>query len=677
MRVVVATDRSSTAETAVAWAAHFAEHEQAELVLLQIAPASSNGAGVEADIAALQDSLSERARELAGDRGSAIVQVSAEPASAIVHAAAAQAADLLVVGNAGMQGRKEFLLGNVPNRVSHAARCTVVIVNTTPEGARPSEAAYASIDAEDPAMLARAAYVARALGRFGLAAAREHSSAARARLMRLAFEELGPTFAKIGQVLSTRPEMLPPEYISELSKLQDDVAPMTTAEVVGVMERELQVPWEDVFASIDPTPLAAGTIGQVHRATLETGEHVVVKVQRPQARDVLIDIQLFELFAEKAMRRPGVKAAIDLSELVDHLGSSLRRELDFRHEADNLERMHELLLPFSRVAVPRVYREFSSERLLVMEAIDGVPLRAAPPGDDRAEAAEQLVESYCAQVLVEGFFHADPHPGNLLWRDGMIYLLDLGMVGELDSELRSKLILLLLAFWRGDAEFLGDVLLMLSDEQRTTPVDRAALTTELAAAIERFGGDSIADMEIGAMLAGILEVATRHSIRLPPALALSGKAFTQMQLAVAQLAPSLDPFALASRFLVHNARRQVLKNLDPQRVYYNAQKLALRTSRLIEALERASGARPGAGVSVSVSGTQGLEDAVERAGRRIAIVGGAAVLLLAGAVWRASGGRSLKPSSVAVALAPTETQRPSSTRPAHRARRLLRIAHAS
>ena len=139
-----------------------------------------------------------------------------------------------------------------------------------------------------------------------------------------------------------------------------------------------------------------------------------------------------------------------------------------------------------------------------MEAIDGVPLRDAPPGDERVEAARQLLESYCAQVLVDGFFHADPHPGNLLWRDGRIYFLDLGMVGELDSDLRAKVILLLLAFWRGDAEFLGDVLMMLSDEQRATPVDREALTAELAAAIERFGGDSLAEMEIGAMLIGHL-----------------------------------------------------------------------------------------------------------------------------------------------------------------------------
>lgn len=678
MRVVVATDRSSTAEAAVAWAAQLAEHQQGELVLLQIAPASGNGAQLETDgVASLERSLSQRARELAGERGTAIVQVAEDPASAIVDAAAAQAADVLVVGNAGMRGRKEFLLANVPNRVSHAARCTVVIVNTTTPSTDTSDPADAETEAENPALLPRAAHVARVLGRFAFASAREHSSQARARLMRVAFEELGPTFAKLGQVLSTRPEMLPPEYISELAKLQDDVAPMSTSEVVAVMERELRVPWEDVFASIDPTPLAAGTIGQVHRATLETGERVVVKVQRLQARDVLIDLGLLELFAEQAMRRPGLRNAIDVPGLVDHLASSLRRELDFRIEADNLERMHELLLPFSRLDVPRVYRELSSERLLVMEAIDGGPLSDAPPGEDRVEAARQLLESYCQQVLVDGFFHADPHPGNLLWREGRIYFLDLGMVGELDSELRTKVILLLLAFWHGDAEFLGDVLMMLSDEQRPTPVNRDALTAELAAAIERFGGDSLADMQIGAMLGGILEVATRHSIRLPPALALSGKAFSQMQLAVAQLAPSLDPFALASKFLLNNTRRQVLKQLDPQRLYYNSQRLMLRTARLVEALERASGARPGTGVQVSVSGTHGLEETVERAGRRIAIVVGGGMLLLGAAAWLANGERSLRPSSAGAAPARAERQRPPSARPASHARELLRHARTS
>jgi ubiquinone biosynthesis protein len=330
--------------------------------------------------------------------------------------------------------------------------------------------------------------------------------------------------------------------------------------------------------------------------------------------------------------------------------------------------MRELLDPYSRLAVPRVHRDLSTGRLLVMEAIDGVPLREAPDGEARVEAATQLLESYCQQVLVEGFFHADPHPGNLRWKDGTIYFLDLGMVGELDGDLRGKVILLLLAFWRGDAEFLGEVLQMLSDEPRIDPIDRDRLTGELAEAIERFGGGSLAEMEIGLMMLAIMDVATRHQIRLPPALALAGKAFSQMQLAAGQLAPALDPFALMSRFLVGNVRRQLLATLDPQQLYYSARKGVLRASRLLEALERASGARPGGGVSVSVSGTQRLEETVERAGRRVALVLGGGMLALAGAMWHASRGRVVSAAPADAAAAPSPSRRASSARRRRRAR---------
>src|SRR2546426_10139453 len=158
----------------------------------------------------------------------------------------------------------------------------------------------------------------------------------RARRLRDALDELGPTFAKLGQILSTRPDLLPPEFIIELSSLQDDVAPLTEAEVVQVMEEELGVPWEDVFASIDSEPLAAGTIGQVHKATLESGERVVVKVQRPSARDeIMRDLGLLELFGEKVEGRQALSSVVDLPPAIDHLSASLKRELDFRQEAGN------------------------------------------------------------------------------------------------------------------------------------------------------------------------------------------------------------------------------------------------------------------------------------------------------------------------------------------------------
>src|SRR4051794_37841862 len=175
----------------------------------------------------------------------------------------------------------------------------------------------------------------------------------RARRLRDALEELGPTFAKLGQILSTRPDLLPPEFIIELSSLQDDVAPLTEAEVVQVMEQELRVPWEDVFASVDSEPLAAGTIGQVHRATLDDGSHVVIKVQRPRAEEeILRDLGLFELFAEKALKREQLRGTVDIPALVEHLSNSLRRELDFREEAANVERMREALAPYDRLDVP-------------------------------------------------------------------------------------------------------------------------------------------------------------------------------------------------------------------------------------------------------------------------------------------------------------------------------------
>jgi ubiquinone biosynthesis protein len=163
---------------------------------------------------------------------------------------------------------------------------------------------------------------------------------AAAQRFRSALDELGPTFAKLGQILSTRPDLLPPAFMEELETLQERVTPLTEGEVISVMERELGVPWEDVFESIDPKPLAAGTIAQVHRAKLESGDRVVVKVQRPTAeQDILQDLGLLEMFAQNAADRPALRRVFDVPVIVEHLSNSLRRELDFRHEAANIRRM--------------------------------------------------------------------------------------------------------------------------------------------------------------------------------------------------------------------------------------------------------------------------------------------------------------------------------------------------
>src|SRR5919106_1096014 len=538
----------------------------AELILLQVVPPAPDGA---ADHEHTVEALRATAEEVAGPRGQARVMVDPDPARGIVRACDELEVDVCIVGNLGMSGRTSFLLGNVPNRVSHNARCTVIIVNTShpsvtpgrtrprPVPAMPHVAEEAGLQVEGR-LIGRAARIGRVLARAGFqevfAGARtddEDAVRARARRLRAAMEELGPTFAKMGQILSTRPDLLPHAFVEELSTLQDRVPPMSEQDVVKVMEEELGVPWEDVFESIDPEPMAAGTIAQVHRATLTDGERVVVKVQRPSARkDILQDLGLLELFAEKTAEREAFRQVMDLPTIVEHLSDSLRRELDFRQEAENLERMHGVLGPFSRLDVPRLYGELSTERLLVMEEIQGVPIREAPQGEARTEAARQLLESYYQQILSDGFFHADPHPGNMMWWHDRIYLLDLGMVGEVDPETRQLMLLLLMAFWREDVDFLSDVVL---------------------------------------------------------------------QLAVGELDPTLDPLSVVGGFVMRGFMGRLRERLDPKWVFYEGQKLRTRLVRLGEAVERLAGARPGPRLQVQFKGTENLEQQIRRAGRRVSI----------------------------------------------------------
>src|SRR2546423_12532964 len=343
-------------------------------------------------------------------------------------------------------------------------------------------------------------------------------------------------------MLSTRPDLFSPELIDELAKLQDRVAPMGEDEVVRVMEQELRVPWEDVFESIDPEPLAAGTIGQVHRATLESGEHVVVKVQRPRAREeILRDLGLFEAFAERALQRERLRETVDIPAVVQHLSESLRRELDLQQDAANLERMRAMLAPYDRLGVPRVLHDLSTSRLLVLEFVDGMPILDAPESDERKDAARQLVEAFYRQILADGFFHADPHPGNLLWSGEKIYLLDLGMVGELEARHRELLILLLLAFSRNDSAFLSETVLMLAGEERRADLDLCALEREFGEFVGRFQIGSLQDIRVGPMLDGLVQIPSRHGARLPAAPALSGKAFGQVQPGIPHPDPPPDP----------------------------------------------------------------------------------------------------------------------------------------
>jgi predicted unusual protein kinase regulating ubiquinone biosynthesis (AarF/ABC1/UbiB family)/nucleotide-binding universal stress UspA family protein len=643
---MVATDRSETADRAVGWAATLADRYGAELFVVQVVvpanPAATQYGAAEASQAgAAADELQRYAMGLAGERGRSRVMVDDDPAMAIVRAAEQEAADVLVVGNAGMAGRKEFLLANVPNRISHNARCTVIIVNTiSPDGdvqvIRPRTAIRAGeFPQTEPRLAARGTRIAAVMAKHGVKALFGKSGEdgatgrrAQARHLRSALEELGPTFAKLGQVLSTRPDLLPPEFIEELATLQDNVPPLTEEEVVRVMEQELGVPWEDVFDTIDPAPLAAGTIAQVHRATLTDGERVVAKVQRPTAREEIEqDLALLELFAEKVADRPGLKQVIDMGAVFEHLSASLHRELDFRQEASNIERMDQVLKSYSRLEVPNVFGGLSTSRLLVMEEIEGVPISRAPQGPERKEAARQLLESYYKQILVDGFFHADPHPGNLMWWKDRIYFLDFGMVGEVGADMREQLMLLLMAFWQEDVGFLTDVSLMLAGAIDRSDLDVTKFQEEIGELMAKYRTSSLADIQLGPILQEMTEVSIRHDVPLPASLALTGKALAQMQLATAELDPELDPFDVAGKFLMRQVLTGMGAKLEPKALFYRSQRLKVRLLRMVEAIERLIGARPGQKLEVNFRAAT-LEDTIRRAGRRLAIglTAGAAVL---------------------------------------------------
>jgi ubiquinone biosynthesis protein len=645
-RVMVATDRSESADRAAGWAATLADRYGAELYVVQVVvpanPAATQHGAAEASRAgAAADELQRYAMELAGERGRSRVMVDDDPAMAIVRAAEEEAADVLVVGNAGMAGRKEFLLGNVPNRISHNARCTVIIVNTiSPDGdvqvIRPRTAIRAGEFPEtEPRLAARGTRIGAVMAKHGvksLFVKRGEDGAtgrrAQARHLRSALEELGPTFAKLGQVLSTRPDLLPPEFIDELATLRDNVPPLAEPEVVHVMEQELGVPWEDVFDTIDPAPLAAGTIAQVHRATLTDGERVVVKVQRPTAREEIEqDLALLELFAEKVADRPGLRQVIDMGAVFEHLSASLHRELDFRQEASNIERMADVLKPYSRLDVPAVFDDLSTSRLLVMEEIQGFPISRAPHRAERKEAARQLLESYYKQILVDGFFHADPHPGNLMWWKDRIYFLDFGMVGEIGADMREHLMLLLMAFWQEDVGFLTDVTLMLAGAIDRSDLDVTKFQEEIGELMAKYRTASLTDIQLGPILQEMTEVSIRHDVPLPASLALTGKALAQMQLATAELDPELDPFDVAGKFLMRQVLTGVGAKLDPKALFYRSQRLKVRFLRMVEAIERLIGARPGQKLEVNFRAAS-LEDTIRRAGRRLAIglTAGAAVL---------------------------------------------------
>lgn len=372
---------------------------------------------------------------------------------------------------------------------------------------------------------------------------------------RHALEKLGPTFVKLGQVLATRVDLFPPEWIAEFELLQDAAPPLEFEDLRDQLEEDLGGPPEEIFAQFETEPLAAASIAQVHRARLHDGTQVVVKIRRPGIkRTVEADLRLMKRLAQIATRENPETQRFRPEEVVHQFSLSLRRELDLAHECRNAVRVTENLSGHEPVVVPKVYWQWTSERVNVQEYIDGIPGRDlatfAAAGLDRRLVASRGASAVLRMVLVDGFFHADPHPGNIFFlRDNRIALLDFGMIGHLTEERRFQVIELLHGMVERDTARVCEVLLEWSNNANA-PSER--LVADICAFLDQYHGLSLGQVNLPVMIQDMMGMLRENHLVLPADLSMMFKVFLTLDGFCRQLNPDFDLIAEARPF-VRNA----------------------------------------------------------------------------------------------------------------------------
>lgn len=377
----------------------------------------------------------------------------------------------------------------------------------------------------------------------------------RARRARLLIEDLGATAIKIGQILSTRPDVLAPEYTAELSRLQDHAPPEAPGVVERVIASELGGAPGAVFAEFDPRPIAAASIGQAHAGVHHDGTPVVVKVRRPRVvEQVEVDLDILERAARAASTVSAAARRYDLTGLVGQFAVTLRAELDYEVEADNAARFARNFAGDRGLRIPKVFTDTSTRRVITLERMFGTKpddldaLRAG--GIDLSALAQRCAELMLTMIFEHGFFHADPHPGNFFVApDGTVGLIDFGMTGTLDLPTRVALANVLRAVAAADVERLGAAALALG--LATGPLDRSGLLHDLDQLLRTHLAQPLGDLEVGALLGDVMSTMRRHRLRFPANLALLAKTFAMAEGLAARLDPS---FRMAPVVLVHAQR---------------------------------------------------------------------------------------------------------------------------
>jgi predicted unusual protein kinase regulating ubiquinone biosynthesis (AarF/ABC1/UbiB family) len=439
---------------------------------------------------------------------------------------------------------------------------------------------------------ARADFVTRA---WTDSAAPIETDAAEARAFAADLEKLGPTFIKFGQLLSTRADLLPPAYLEALARLQDNVDPFPFADVERIVQEELRVRLSKAFDAFTPEPIAAASLGQVHRAVMRGGREVAVKVQRPGVRErVVTDLDALDEVAALMRRFSATTRLVDVRGVLEEFRRTIMSELDYREEARNLVTLSHQLRDSERIVIPLPIDDYTTSRVLTMDFIDGTKITLVSRVEwtevDGVALGEELFRAYLQQILVDGVFHADPHPGNvLLTPDHHLALIDLGMVGRLSTTMQERLFRLMLAIAEARGDEAASIVIAVGDTRED--FDEMEMRRVIVDIVGRYRNAAAKELNVGRVMLDLARAATLHGLRMPSELALLGKTLLNLDEIGRRLDPEFDVNTSMRRHATQLMRRRMLNSLSPANVFSTAlevrdfaERLPARMNRILDAL---------------------------------------------------------------------------------------------